>query len=363
MPIDAVELRIVSLPLVTPFVAAHGTVTTRTAVILRLLGPDGEGWGDCAALPEPTYTSEFVDGAFAMLRDRLIPGLLAGDPVTEPNHPMATAALELALLDLEDGPTSTSLATRLVGPTHRSRVEAGVAIGRLRSPDALAAEVRARVAEGYGRIKLKIAPGHDLEVVRAARDAAGPDIVLMADANGSYSLDDSAHLAELDQFDLRCIEQPLPAHALDEHAALARRIATPICLDESLTSIEITERAIEIGACTVVCVKAPRLGSWLGAAALLDRCQHLGVDAWVGGMLDTGIGRLANIALASHHGATLPGDISATDRFFTEDICPPVRVEGGPGTGTVTVLDHAIGSVVDLDEVIRLTTRVELIRR
>ena len=169
--------------------------------------------------------------------------------------------------------------------------------------------------------------------------------------------------AELDQFDLRCIEQPLPAHALDEHAALARRIATPICLDESLTSIEITERAIEIGACTVVCVKAPRLGSWLGAAALLDRCQHLGVDAWVGGMLDTGIGRLANIALASHHGATLPGDISATDRFFTEDICPPVRVEGGPGTGTVTVLDHAIGSVVDLDEVIRLTTRVELIRR
>lgn len=365
--IEAVELRIVALPLVSPFVAAHGTVTTRTAVILRVIGTDGEGWGECAALPEPTYSSEWVDGAFAELRDRLVPALLAGASVSDPANPMASAAIELAVLDTECQRASTSLA-HLLHPAddRRTRVPAGVAIGLRPSPDDLASEVAARVAEGYGRIKMKIALGHDLDHVRAAREAAGPDITLMVDANGAYSLDDAELLGALAAFDLHCIEQPL-AHdapgALADHAELARRIATPICLDEALTSIEITERAIELGACSVVCVKAPRLDGWRRAATLLDRCRALGVEAWVGGMLDTGLGRLANIALAAHPGATMPGDISATGRFFTDDICPPVVVDGPSGQGTVAVSAEPIGASVDADALTRLTTRVELIRR
>ena len=226
---------------------------------------------------------------------------------------------------------------------------AGVAIGLLPSPDAVATEVAARVAEGYGRVKLKIAPGHDLDHLRAAREAGGPDLVLMADANGAYRLDgepgapdDARRLEALDELglDLACVEQPLPADDLLGHAELARRLTTPICLDESLTSPTRTQQALDLGACSVVCVKAPRYGSWLAAAAVLDHCQGNGVTAWVGGMLDTGIGRLADLALAAHPGATLPGDLSATARFFTDDVTPPVVLDGStiavpdrPGTG------------------------------
>ena len=218
---------------------------------------------------------------------------------------------------------------------------AGVAVGLLASPDAVEAEVGARVAEGYGRIKLKIEPGRDIDHLRAARAAGGPGLVLMADANGAYRIDgepgapdDARRLDALDDHDLAlaCLEQPLALDDLLGHAELARRLATPICLDESLTSPAATEQALDLGACSVVCVKAPRYGSWLAAADVLDRCLGNGVDAWVGGMLDTGIGRRANVALAAHPGATLPGDLSATDRFFADDVTPPVVVEGPPGS-------------------------------
>jgi o-succinylbenzoate synthase len=371
MCIDAIELRIVALPLVTPFVAAHGTTTTRTAVIVRVLGPDGEGWGECAALPEPTYTDEYVDGAFAMLRDDLGPRLLAAGPVSSSDlrtlfapvlgHPMACAALELALLDAECARQQRSLAHRF-SPEARRSVPAGVAIGLLRSPAETAVEASRRVAEGYQRLKLKIEPGRDLEVVRAVRDAIGPEIDLMVDANGAYSASDTDLLAQLDAFALTCIEQPL-AHThhddpggLVAHGALATRIATPICLDESLTSLERTEQALALGACSVVCVKAPRYGSWLEAIEVLELCHRVGADAWIGGMLDTGIGRLANIALAAHPAATLIGDISATNRFFTEDICSAIALTGEPGAGTVAV-SEAVGfrDALDLEVLDRLS--------
>lgn len=378
MRIDAIELRIIALPMVTPFVAAHGTTSTRTAVLTRVLGPDGEGWGDCAALPEPTYTDEYVDGAFAALHDDLGPRLLAvgssGVTATgvrdlfaaDIDQPMARAALELAVLDADCTATGVDLAHRFSAGA-RSSVPAGVAIGLLGSSEATAIEATARVAEGYQRIKLKIEPGRDLEVVRAVRDAIGTGIDLVVDANGAYTLEDSAHLAGLDEFGLTCIEQPLAIGTpddpggLDAHRALATRIATPICLDESLTSITRTEQALSMGACSVVCVKAPRYGSWLDAVEVLELCHRNRVGAWVGGMLDTGIGRLANIALAAHPGATATGDISATHRFFTTDICSPVTIDGGPGAGTIAVpttagflgaLDHA--SLVD--HTIRLAT-------
>ena len=363
MRIDALELRIVALPLISPFVAAHGTTTTRTAVIVRVSGPDGEGWGECAALPEPTYSAEYVDGAFTALRDDLGPRLLAAGPVTAaqlrqllpPDQPMARAALELALIDAECGIDGRSLAERFCD-TART-------IGLLPSPAATAAEAVARISEGYRRLKLKIEPGHDIEVVRAVREAIGPEIALMVDANGSYRPTETALLAQLDPFGLTCIEQPLAVEDLEGHAELARHITTPICLDESLLSAERTEQAISMGACSVVCVKAPRMGSWLDAAALLDRCAELGVDAWVGGMLDTGIGRLANIALAAHRAATLTGDISATGRFFADDICPPVTVRGAAGAGVIDVpTSIGFAASIDQDALARLTIRSETVR-
>jgi len=359
-----VELRIVALPMVAPFVASHGSVTTRTAVIVRVLGNDLEGWGECAALPEPTYTSEYVDGAFAVLRDELAPGLVraASEGVVKASevrrlfashtdHPMARAAIELALLDAECAAAGQSLARRFTAadPGPAQTVPAGVAIGLMDTAGATAGVAAARVAEGYQRIKMKIEPGRDIEFVRAVRSRIGADIELMVDANGAYTLDDSALLARLDEFGLSCIEQPLAdegTNDLELHAALATRIETPICLDESLTSIARTQRAIDIGACSVVCVKAPRYGSWLDAVAVLDHCRGHGVDAWVGGMLDTGIGRRANIALAAHPGATRIGDISATSRFFTDDICAPVTLSGSGidvpvATGFASSIDHA----------------------
>lgn len=381
MRIDAIELRIVALPLIAPFVAAHGTTMTRTAVITRVLGPDGEGWGECAALPEPTYTSEYVDGAFTILRDDLGPRLLAAGAggitaagvrdlfASVIDHPMARASLELALLDAECAATGVDLAHRLSAEA-RSSVPAGVAIGLLGSPGATAIEAATRVAEGYRRVKLKIEPGHDLEVVREVREAIGTGIDLMVDANGSYTLGDADRLAGLDAFGLTCIEQPLPSDApgdpggLLAHAALASRIATPICLDESLISMERTVAAITTGACSVVCVKAPRLGSWLDAVEVLELCHRHGVDAWIGGMLDTGIGRLATIALAAHPAATLTGDISATGRFFAEDICAPIEVHGPAGEGSVAV-PTSIGfeAAIDRQHLDRLTIRTETLRR
>jgi O-succinylbenzoate synthase len=378
LQINAIELRIVALPLVTPFVAAHGTTATRTAVIVRVLGPEADGWGECAALPEPTYTEEYVDGAFAVLRDDLGPRLLAAGATSAADlrnlftpvvgQPMARAALELALLDAECAIDGQPLAQKFSADARRS-VPAGVAIGLLRSPDATAAEAASRVAEGYQRLKLKIEPGHDIDVLRAVRDAIGPDIALMVDANGSYGIDDADQLGRLDQFALTCIEQPLAAEApgdpggLAAHATLATRIATPICLDESLISIQRTKQALTTGACSVVCIKAPRYGSWLDAAAMLERCRELGIDAWVGGMLDTGIGRLANIALAAHPAATLTGDISATSRFFDEDICGPVEVTGPAGAGTIAVpTAFGFSAAINRESLDRLTIHAETLR-
>jgi O-succinylbenzoate synthase len=287
---------------------------------------------------------------------------------------MAKAALELALLDAEGRATGRSLATALSPhpPGPASTVPAGVAVGLQRSPDDVAQAVAARVADGYGRVKLKIAPGRDVSFLRAARDAGGPDLVLVADANGAYRLDgepgsddDARRLEELDELALACLEQPLPADDLLDHAELARRLATPICLDESLTSVARTEQALDMGACAVVCVKAPRYGSWLAAAEVLDHCHGNGIEAWVGGMLDTGIGRLANIALAAHRGATLPGDIAATAQLFAEDVTPFVALDDpSPGAGRIAVpTGPGLGAPPEAGRLGALTVSMETVRR
>ena len=377
MHVEAIELRVIALPMVSPFAASHGTVSTRTAVIVRMLGGDDEGWGECAALPEPTYTEEYVDGAYLALQELLVPRLFAAQgPITSTDlpslfvdiagHPMAKASIELALLDAQGRRASTSLSKLFAPhpPGPSSVVPAGVAIGLVETPEALAAEVSNRVTEGYGRIKIKIAPGRDIEFVRAAREAAGNSIELSVDANGAYSLDDAKTLNMLDAFALAYIEQPLATDDLLDHAELAQRIATPVCLDESLTSAVVTREALDMGACSVVCVKAPRYGSWLEAASILDHCAGLGIDAWVGGMLDCGIGRAANIALAAHPGATLTGDIAATSRFFTEDICAPFNVSGPSGNGSIAVpVEPGLGIAIDSGALSKLTIRTDIMRR
>jgi O-succinylbenzoate synthase len=255
-------------------------------------------------------------------------------------HAMAKAALESAWLDAESRATGTSLARRLGGT--RPTVAAGVAVGLTSGIPELLDEVGRRVAEGYRRVKLKIHPGWDVEPVAAVRDRFGPDLLLQADANGSYRRADASDLARLDAFDLLLIEQPLADDDLVGHAELAGKMTTPVCLDESITSAGAADTALALGACRVINIKPGRVGGLLEAVRIHDRCAGQGVPVWCGGMLETGVGRAANLALASLPNFSLPGDLSASGRWYREDITPPVSLEPD---GTIAVPD---GSGVDV---------------
>lgn len=352
-PIERVELRRLALSLVTPFRTAFGVETDRDVLLVRVTIDGVDGWGECVAFREPGYTSEYVEGAHAVIRDHLLPRLLAAGTSSAsdltavwagiPGHPMAKAAIELAMLDAELRIAGVSLAARL-GAT-RDQVEAGVSVGRFETAELLD-QVAGYVADGYRRVKLKIEPGHDVDVVRAVR-AEFPDLPLQVDANGSYTVDDGDALGALDEFDLLLIEQPLPADDLLGHARLAERVRTPICLDESITSARVAEQAIELGACSIVNIKAGRVGGYLEAVRVHDTCAARGVPVWCGGMLETGIGRAANLALAGLPGFTLPGDTSASARYYARDIITaPFVLEDGciavptaPGLGVDVDLD------------------------
>jgi o-succinylbenzoate synthase len=343
-----IELRRVHLPLVRPFRTALGTDTARDALVVRIATDTGTGWGECVAPREPFYAAEWVGGAQAVIREFLGP-LLLSEPVTSEAlsdrmarvkaHPMAKAALEMAVLDAELRAAGISLAERL-GAVHTS-VECGVAVGIAGSVAELLEEVGSYVDAGYRRVKLKIRPGWDIEAVAAVRQHFA-DLAIQVDANGSYTLADATALGALDPFDLLLIEQPLAEHDLLGHAGLARLIETPICLDESITSARVAREAIEIGACSIVCIKPGRVGGYLEAVRVHDVSRDHHVPVWCGGMLETGLGRAANLALAALPGFTLPGDISASDRDFTRDLTEPfVLVDGrlpvpsGPGIGIV----------------------------
>lgn len=366
--IERVELRRVALPLVAPFRTATVDLTERTVLLVRIWANGVEGWGECGALPEPGYTEEHVDGAHAVLRDRLAPLALAAGAVDGAGlgavlapvhgHPMARAALELAVLDAELRAAGESLARRL-GGTH-DRVACGVAVGRF-AIDELLDQVAGYVAAGYRRVKLKILPGDDVDPVSAVR-AQHSEIELWADANGSYSVDDLAALRALDSFGLGLLEQPLPADDVLGNAAVARSIMTPVCLDESLTSAHDTEQAIELGACAVANIKAARVGGYLEAVRVHDVCVARGVPVWCGGMLETGIGRAANLALASLPGFTLPGDLSASNRYFARDVLTEpftlapdgtMAVPAGPGLGVEVDLDYLDSITLDREVVAR----------
>jgi o-succinylbenzoate synthase len=353
--IEHLELRYVRIPLVTPFRTSFGTSRDKETFLLRLVTEDAEGWAECGAEPDPLYSSEFLAGAEIVLREQLVPRLQALGPALgaervrtalEPvkGHRMAKHVLETALLDAELRSLGMSFG-RYLGAV-RERVPAGVSVGILDSVPELLDAVRGYLDEGYLRIKLKIEPGWDLEPVRAVRETFGDDVQLQVDANTAYTLRDAAHLAKLDDFDLLLIEQPLPEDDLRGHAALAARIRTPVCLDESITSARDAATAIALGACSVINVKPARVGGYLEARSIHDVAQANGVPVWCGGMLECGIGRAPNLALAALPNFVLPGDTSASRRYFAQDVTAPFElrdghldVPTGPGTGAAVLLD------------------------
>ncbi len=336
MKITGVELRRIAMPLVAPFRTSFGTEVDRDILLVRAVTPDAEGWGECVAMSEPLYSSEFTSGAAEVLARFLVPAVLALEEVTAAavgpalarfrGHPMAKAALETAVLDAELRTAGLSLA-RYLGAT-RARVACGVSVGIAGSVPELLEQVAGYLADGYLRIKLKIEPGWDVEPVRAVRERFG-DILLQVDANAAYSLADARRLAALDPFGLLLIEQPLAEDDLRGHAQLARLLATPICLDESIISPRAAADAIALGACRIINIKPGRVGGYLEARRIHDVAAAHGVPVWCGGMLETGIGRAANLALAALPGFTLPGDTSASARYYHRDITPPFVLDDG----------------------------------
>jgi o-succinylbenzoate synthase len=306
------------------------------------------GWGEVVTQAAPVYSSEYTQGAWDVLERFLVPALLARPHIAPHEvggvlhpfvgHRMAKAGLELAVTDAALRAEGRSFAD-FVGAT-RDRVPSGVSVGLQRDPAALVDAVAAYLDAGYVRIKIKIEPGRDVGDTAAVR-AAFPGISLQVDANSAYSLADADLLAELDAFDLLLVEQPLQEDDLVDHAALARRLRTPVCLDESVVSAKAAADALTLGAASVINIKAGRVGGYLEAVDIADLCAAQGVPVWCGGMLETGIGRAANAALAALPAFTLPGDVSAADRFYSRDIVTEpavledghVRVPTGPGLG------------------------------
>ncbi len=347
MKLQSVELRRIRLTLVAPFETSFGVQTERDVLLLQATTTDGVGWGECVAGEEPTYSSEYVDGAQHVLIHHLLPRLLEQASLTAEDvgrvlrpvhgHNMAKAAIEMAILDAELRARGESFA-KYFGAT-RAAVDCGVSVGIHPSIPELLATVGQYLDQGYRRIKLKIKPGWDVEPVRAVRDRFG-DIPLQVDANTAYTLSHSAQLAKLDPFDLLLIEQPLPEEEVLAHAELAKLVATPICLDESIISAQAAADAIELGACRIINVKPGRVGGYLEGRRIHDVCASHGVPVWMGGMLETGIGRAGNVAMAAMPNFTLPGDTSASERYYHRDITNPfvlrdgrLDVPSGPGLG------------------------------
>lgn len=346
--ISGIELRRIAMPLVSPFRTSFGVEVRRDVLLVRAVTPDGEGWAECAAMSEPRYCSEYVDGAQDVLRKFLIPALPKDGvdahqvgrllrPFT--GHHMAKAALETAILDARLRGAGESFASHL-GAT-RERVPCGVSVGIMDSVPELLAAVEGYIGEGYVRIKLKIEPGWDVEPVQAVRERFGDDLLLQVDANAAYTLVDAQQLAKLDDFGLLLIEQPLANDDMVQHAQLAKRLRTPICLDESIESAADAAAAISLGACSVINIKPSRVGGYLEARRIHDLARAHGIPVWCGGMLETGIGRAANVALAALPGFALPGDTSSSSRYFDTDITKPftlvdghLAVPDGAGLGT-----------------------------
>jgi o-succinylbenzoate synthase len=356
MRIKRVELREIRLPLVHFFETSFGRTTVRRIVLVRAEAGGIEGWGEVTCGEAPFYNYETPETAWHILRDFLIPWALEREWETPSalaerfrpirGHNMAKAALENACWDIEARRQGLPLA-RLVGGT-LEEIPCGVSIGIQNSVEELLEKIEREVAAGYRRIKVKIKPGWDTQILARIRERF-PRVPLMADANSAYSLRDLAHLKEFDRFGLMMVEQPLGWDDLLDHAKLQRELATPVCLDESIHSADDARKAIEIGACKIINVKLGRAGGFTAARELHDLCLGRRIPLWCGGMLESGIGRAANIAMSALPGFVLPGDVSASRRYWSEDIVDPevtvtpegtIRVPTSPGLGFVPNLNR-----------------------
>jgi O-succinylbenzoate synthase len=363
MKIDAIELRHIEIPLRAPFETSFGRETHKSCLLVRIVADGIEGWGEVSTMSAPLYNEETNDTAWSVLEHFLIPPLL-GRPVPEPrefaqgverirrNH-MAKAGLEAALWDLAAQRRRAPLA-QLLGGT-RQTIDVGVSIGIEPTVDDVLARVDRFLAEGYGRIKVKIKPGFDVALVQGIRKRFG-DIRLQVDANSAYSLGDADVFKAMDDAKLLLIEQPLEEDDIVDHARLQAQIRTPICLDESIVHPRAARVALDLDSCRVINIKQARVGGLSAAVDIHDLCRTRGIPVWCGGMLETGIGRAANMALCALPNFTLPADLSASNRYFDEDLIdPPVALNAN---GTITVpTSPGLGVNIMLDRIERRTSR------
>ena len=368
MKLESITLREIRMSLVAPFETSFGAASERRILLAEVRGENGCGWGEVTAPETPFYNEETTDTAWHILKDFVIPPLLQ-EPLSSAavfadrfgrirGHRMALGGVEAALWDWEARLKKISLAA-LVGGT-RSEIPCGVSIGIQPDIEALLEKIQTEVEAGYQRVKIKIKPGWDIEVLERVRERF-PRLRLMADANAAYTLADREHLKQLDRFYLMMLEQPLAHDDLMDHARLQQSLETPLCLDESICTVRHAEQAIEIGACRIINIKLGRVGGFLRARQIHDCCQAAHIPVWCGGMLESGVGRAHNIALASLPNFVLPGDVSASKRYWKQDVIRP-EVEVSP-QGTIGVPQApGLGYEMDLERIEHLTLRKETFR-
>lgn len=366
--LDRIVLREMRMPLVSFFETSFGRTTDRRIIMVEAVADGLSGWGEATCGEHPFYNEEWTDAAWMLLRDYFAPRVI-GPVLDGPQavaaltghvrgHRMAAGGLEAAVWDWAARANQAPL-WRAIGGGARREISCGVSIGIQDSIDELLAKIDTELSAGYQRIKIKIKPGWDVEVVREVRRRF-PSIKLMADANSAYTLADAARLKQLDEFHLMMIEQPLAEDDIIDHAVLQAQLDTPICLDESIRTAHHAEQAIRLGACRIINIKLGRVGGFAEARRLHDAAAHAGVPVWCGGMLETGVGRAHNIALSTLPNFVLPGDVSASRRYWARDIIEPA-VEITP-RGTIVVGDApGFGYNLDVDFIDRLTTRKEVI--
>ncbi|MGZ5436582.1 MAG: o-succinylbenzoate synthase [Pyrinomonadaceae bacterium] len=368
MLISRIELREINLPLIHFFETSFGRTTTRRIILVRVADRDGaEGWGECTAGEGPFYSEEWAETAWPTLKEFLAP-MVVGKQIDKAanvfdlmksvrGHRMAKAAIETAGWDLEARRVGQPLWRHLGGV--QEEIACGVSIGIQESPDALLEKIDREVSAGYQRIKIKIKPGWDIDIVRKVRERF-PQIRLSGDANSAYSLNDVDLFRRLDEFDLMMLEQPLAHDDMFDHAELQKAISTPICLDESIKTPADAAHAIALGACRIINVKLGRVGGHAEAKRVEAIAREKNIPVWCGGMLESGIGRAHNIAMSTLAGFTLPGDVSASARYWHEDVIdPPVTVAA---SGTIRAPDKpGIGFEVNQARIDRLTVRSETI--
>jgi O-succinylbenzoate synthase len=369
--LDRLTLREIRLALKEPFRISSGIELERRILLLELVDRDGAStWSECVASSLPNYSPETIDTAWLAIREWLAPRIL-GRRFTSASevhsvlaenvrgHNMAKAALEMGCWGLEATIRQLPLSVLLGGT--RERVPTGISLGIQTTPAKLVERAQAAVAAGYRKIKLKIQPGQDVEFVRAVREALGADIEVMADANAAYTLADSAHLGLLDEFSLIMLEQPLGADDFMQHAALQRQLTTPICLDESITTIDRARDMIALKSGQIINIKPGRVGGFAVSIGIHDVCRDAGIPVWCGGMLESGIGRAYNVALASLPNFSLPGDLSPSARYWAQDIVSPEWTMDAEGMVGVPRKESGIGVRVDVNRIESITQRSEVL--